>query len=62
RHLLAFASAVGLSERVACNVLDDLLAHLEGLDQDLRDGALGFSENVTIELLKELRFRRRQAQ
>lgn len=62
RHLLAFASAVGLSERVACNVLDDLLAHLEGLDQDLRDGALGFSENVTIELHKELRFRRRQAQ
>lgn len=62
RHLLAFASTVGLSERVACNVLDDLLAYLEGLDQDLRDGALGFSENVTIELLKELRFRRRQAQ
>ena len=61
-RLLSFASTVGLSERVALNVLDDLLAHLEGLDQDLRDGALGFSENVTIELIKELRFRRHQAQ
>lgn len=61
-RLLSFASTVGLSERVALNVLDDLLARLEGLDQDLRDGALGFSENVTIELIKELRFRRHQAQ
>lgn len=60
-HLLGFAAAVGLPNRVAVRVLDDLLDRLGDLEQQLRDGALPFSENIIIDLIKELRFRRAQA-
>ena len=61
RHLLDFATAVDLPNRVAVRLLDDLLTRLGDLGRQLRDGALPFSENVTIDLIKELRFRRAQA-
>ena len=60
-HLLAFASTIDLPQRVAVRVLDDLLVKLEGLEQLIRDGALPFERNVTMDLIREIRFRRRQA-
>lgn len=60
-HLLAFGAAVGLPDRVAVKVLDDLIARLADLEDRLRDGALPFSQKVTTDLVAELRYRRRQA-
>ena len=60
-HLLAFASTIDLPQRVAVSVLDDLLVKLEGLEQLIRDGALPFERNVTMDVIRELRFRRTQA-
>ena len=60
-HLLAFADAVGLPQRVAVKVLDDVLARLGDLDGLLASGALPFSDQVTADLRAELRYRRRQA-
>jgi serine/threonine-protein kinase HipA len=61
RRLLALAATIGLGERAAERVLDDLLVHLDGLTDSLREGALPFDQNVTIDMVKELRYRRRQA-
>jgi serine/threonine-protein kinase HipA len=60
RHLLDFAATVGLPERVGASVLDDLLVRLQGLEGELRGGVLPYAENVVIDLVKELRFRRKQ--
>ena len=59
--MLALAATIGLGERAAERVLDDLLVHLDGLTDSLREGALPFDQNVTIDMVKELRYRRRQA-
>lgn len=61
RHLLAFAGAVGLRERVALRVLDGLLERTEGLGARLLDADLSLPEQVVRELVAELRFRRRLA-
>lgn len=61
KQLLAFASEVGLPERVAVRALDDLLVRLVGLEDKLREGALPYSENITIDLVTELRHRHRLA-
>jgi serine/threonine-protein kinase HipA len=60
RRLLAFAASIGLPERSAVRVVDDLLARTEGLEAALRDGALPFSSKTTAGLVAELRHRRRQ--
>jgi serine/threonine-protein kinase HipA len=60
-HLLAFGSEIGLPERVAVKVLDDLLVRLGDLEERLRDGALPFAQKTTADLIAQLRFRRRQA-
>lgn len=60
-RLLAFATVVGLPERVAISVLDDLMDRLGGLESALLDGALPFSRETTRDLVKELHHRRKQA-
>jgi serine/threonine-protein kinase HipA len=62
RHLLEFAAAIGLRPRAATVALDELLDRLGDLDAELTAGALPFDRNTTIDTVKELRFRRRQAQ
>lgn len=62
RRLLEFAAVVGLPARAAAEALDDLLDRLSGLEEELHDGALPFTDNVTIDLIKELRYRRRQVE
>ncbi len=59
RHWLAFADAIGLPERAAVGVLDDLLGRLSGLGDALRDGALPFAQKTTADWGAELRYRRR---
>lgn len=61
RHLLAFAGAVGLPERVAEKVLDDLVDRLADLEDQLRSGALPYTREVIADLVAELRHRRGQA-
>jgi len=60
RHLLAFAADVGLPERAATRVLDELLDRTAGLGDELRAGALPFDQNRTADIVAELRTRRRQ--
>lgn len=62
RHLLAFAEAVGLPERAAVRVLDDLIERLAGLEEEIRGAALLFPQKVQADLVAELRHRRRQAE
>lgn len=62
RHLLDFAAAVDLPERVAHRTLDDLLDRVGDLEAQLRGGALPFDQNTTTELVRELRYRRLQAE
>lgn len=61
RHLLAFAAVVGLPQRAAVKVLDDLVDRLGGLEDELRGAALPFPQKTMADLLAELRHRRRQA-
>ena len=61
RHLLGFAEAIGLPERAAAPALDDLLDGLTDLEERLREGALPFPQEVTADLVSELRHRRREA-
>jgi serine/threonine-protein kinase HipA len=61
RHLLAFAAVVGVPERVAVKVLDELIVRLVDLEQRLKDGALPFPNETVADLIAELRYRRRQA-
>lgn len=61
RHLLAFASEIGLPEAIATRVLDDLLARLVGLQTKLQESGPDFGDRVTAKLVAELRHRRRQA-
>jgi serine/threonine-protein kinase HipA len=60
-HLLNFAAAIGLPERAAVKVLDDVLARLSNLESWIRDGELPFPRNNINDLVAELRFRRRNA-
>jgi serine/threonine-protein kinase HipA len=60
-HLLAFGVEVGLPERAAVKVLDELLVRLSDLEERLRDGAIPFARKTIADLTAELRFRRRQA-
>jgi len=59
-HLLAFAAAVGLPDRAATKVLDDLLDRLGDLEDRLREGALPFPQKAISDFVAEVRFRRRQ--
>lgn len=61
RHLLVLAEAVGLPERSAVRVLDDLMERLAGLEDEIRQGALPFPQKTRADLVAELRYRRRQA-
>ena len=61
RHLLGFAAAVGLPERAAVKVLDDLIGRLASLEGQLQGGALPFPQRVVADMVAELRHRRRQA-
>ena len=61
RRLLEFASAIGLPQKAAMMVLDELLEHLSDLEERLRAGALPFDSQITTDLVAELRHRRRQA-
>ena len=59
RHWLVFAEAIGLPERAAVRVLDDLLDGLEDLVDELRAGALALPERKRADLVRALRNRRR---
>lgn len=61
KHLLAFGAEIGLPERAAIRVLDELIDRLSGLDERLREGAIPFGQKTIAHLIAELRFRRRQA-
>ena len=61
RHLLGFAATIGLPSRAAEDALDDLAGRLDGLEDELRAGALPFDEKTTSDLAAELRYRLRQA-
>ncbi len=61
RHLLEFADAVDLRPRAATSALDHLVDHLSDLGDELDSGILPFDRNMTIDMVKELRFRRRRA-
>jgi serine/threonine-protein kinase HipA len=60
RRLLEFALAVGLSEKAATRVLDQLLVGTAALCDELEAGALPFEGRVLADAVAELRFRRRQ--
>ena len=59
RHWLRFAQAIGLPERAAVRVLDDLLTRLAHLGERLRAGALPFAQRPTADWVAELRHRHR---
>ena len=59
RHWLRFADTIGLAERAAIRVLDDLLDGLADLVGDLRAGALPLPDRKQADLVAELRNRRR---
>jgi serine/threonine-protein kinase HipA len=61
RVLLELAEAVGLPVKAASRALDGLLEHLADLEDDVRGGALPFSDNVRIDMARQLRYRRKQA-
>ncbi len=61
KHLLEFASEIGLPARGAEKVLDGLLARLASLGERLASGTLPFPPKITADLIAELRFRRLQA-
>jgi serine/threonine-protein kinase HipA len=58
-HLLGFASVISLPERAAVKVLDELLEDLAAVEEELREGALPFPQEVTADMVAELRYRRR---
>ncbi len=60
-HLLAFGAEVGLPERAAIKVLDELIVRLSGLEDRLREGAIPLPQKAIADLVAELRFRRKQA-
>jgi serine/threonine-protein kinase HipA len=61
RHLLGLADAIGLPSRAATEALDDLLARLTGLPDEIAAGVLPFDLKTNDDLAAELRHRARQA-
>ena len=61
RHLLAFATDVGLPERAATAALDDLLARTGGLEDALLTSGPAFPRQTMHDLVRELRQRRHLA-
>lgn len=59
RHWLAFAAAIGLTERAAVRVLDDLLTRLADLGGQLRGGVLPLPQRAIADWVAELRHRHR---
>lgn len=59
RKVLAFAESVGLKERAAARVLDDLIDATARVIDDLRSGALPFGQQTIADATAELRNRRR---
>lgn len=55
-----FADALGLSVRAADRVVDDLLAKLSALPEDVESGALPFSDDLNRRVARQLSYRRRQ--
>jgi serine/threonine-protein kinase HipA len=60
RSLLEFGIRIGLNEKVAKTMLDVVLDATENVCDELRDGALPFNQQVTADLVAELRHRRRR--
>ena len=61
RHLLGFGETIGLPGPAAQDALDDLVARLVGLADQIRDGALPFAHKTAADLAAELAYRLRQA-
>ena len=61
RSLIEFGRSVGLSENLATKVLDEVLEATSRVVDELRDGCLPFNQQVTSDLIAELRHRRRSA-
>jgi len=62
RSLIDFGVRVGLSEKLATKVLDSILESTSHILKELRDGALPFNQQVTSNLIAELRHRRTTAE
>jgi serine/threonine-protein kinase HipA len=60
RQVLGFASEIGLTERAATAVLDELLERVIGLEERTRSGALPFGPDRSADLAAAFRYRRRQ--
>jgi serine/threonine-protein kinase HipA len=60
RRLLEFAATIGLSEKAAVRVIDQVLLGTAALCDELEAGALPFEGRVLGDAVAELRFRRRQ--
>ena len=61
RSLIEFGRKVGLSESLSTKVLDEVLESTSRVVDELRDGCLPFNQQVTSDLIAELRHRRRNA-
>lgn len=62
RHLLGFATEIGLSDRAAVKVLDGLLDRLADLAERIESGNLPFPQKTRADLAAQLRYRRRLAE
>lgn len=60
KRMLEFAAAIGLPEKTAVRVLEQLLLGTAKLCDDLEAGVLPFTGKVLADTVKELRYRRRQ--
>lgn len=59
RLFYEFASVLGIRDKAAASVVDDLLSVTSGLDQELAGGALPFDDNTMRRTRKQLANRRR---
>lgn len=60
KRILEFAASIGLPEKTALRVLEQLLSGTADLCDDLEAGVLPFNGKVLADTVKELRYRRRQ--
>lgn len=61
RSLIDFGLTIGLTEKLATKVLDEILNSTERVIEDLRNGALPFNPQIISDTVAELRHRRRTA-
>lgn len=61
RSLIEFGQNIGLSEKLATKVLDEVIEATSSVVDELRDGCLPFNQRVTSDFIAQLRHRHRSA-